>query len=55
MTRGTAQLIVVLGIFGLWGFGILLAVFDGTELAKALTPIATTLLGWLFAAKATGE
>lgn len=54
MTREKAQLTVVLVIVGLWAFSVVLAVFDGTTLAKVLTPIFSTMVGWLFAARVGG-
>jgi len=54
LTREKTQLLVALLIVGLWALSLVVLAFDGDVMAKVLTPVATTMLGWLFAAHATG-
>jgi len=52
--KAMAALVVACVVIGLWIVGILLAINDGDEMLKILTPFTTTAFGWLFTAKATG-
>jgi len=53
MTREQVQLIVVLVIVGLWALSILVAWLDGSVFAKLMTPLFSTVMGWLFTSRAT--
>lgn len=54
LDRGMVQLVVVLLVFGLWSVSMLVAAFDGSTMAKLMTPMMTMVAGWLFAEKASG-
>jgi amino acid transporter len=51
VTKGKVQLIAVLFILGMWGASAIVAVFDGKDFVKIVTPIATLGFGWLFGGK----
>ena len=46
------QIIVVLVALVLWVAAVVLALLDGDEVLKIVTPIVTMAFGWLFAVKA---
>ena len=53
MNKERLQFIVVIVIVVMWVIGIVLSIFDGSVLAKAMTPLLTMVFGWLFTQKAT--
>ena len=52
--KNRLQMVIALVVIGGWVVGGLIATFDGTTLLAITTPLLTTLLGWLFASRATG-
>jgi hypothetical protein len=52
ISKSAAQLYVALGMILLWGFGLLLAQFDGDAMVKIMTPFMAGAIGWLFTEKA---
>lgn len=49
----TAQRLVVGAILGAWLAGVLVALVDGATVLRVTTPLMTTVLGFVFTAKAT--
>jgi hypothetical protein len=52
--REYGQGIVAALVVCVWLVGVLVALVDGVTLLRLTTPLLTTVLGWLFTAKATG-
>jgi hypothetical protein len=53
MTKSNAQLWIAVAMVVLWGVGLIVAAFDGSEMVKIMTPMMTLMLGWLFTDHAT--
>jgi hypothetical protein len=53
LSKAKAQIYVALLMFALWVVGILVAAWDGDAMVRAMTPLMTMSMGWLFTGKAT--
>jgi hypothetical protein len=55
MSQAKLQFLIVTVIVILWIVAVCIAAFDGNDLLKIVTPIATMAFGWLFADKAVSS
>jgi hypothetical protein len=52
-SKATLQLVAAAAVLALFALALVVAIFYGTALLRAVTPFATMVFGWLFTAQAT--